>query len=179
MFELAWPWMLVCLPLPWLVRRFFDAAPPAEGGTLFAPFATGWRNQARDTAGRVHGAALWWWGGLLCWLLLIAAAARPQWLGEPMELPETGRNLLLAVDVSGSMEQQDYRLGNRAMNRLDAVKAVAGRFIQRRQGDRLGLILFGTRAYVQTPLTFDRATVSDFLNDSVIGLAGRETAHQW
>jgi Ca-activated chloride channel family protein len=110
------------------------------------------------------------------WLLLVLAAARPQWLGEPLDLPVSGRDLLLAVDVSGSMEQQDYRLDGRPVTRLELVKNVAGRFLEQRQGDRLGLILFGSRAYVQTPLTYDRQTVRSFLDDSVIGLAGRETA---
>ena len=81
-----------------------------------------------------------------------------------------------STSASGSMEQADYALNGRPVNRLEMVKAVAGNFIERRRGDRLGLILFGTRAYVQTPLTHDRKTVQAFLNDSVIGLAGRETA---
>ncbi|MCB1800811.1 MAG: VWA domain-containing protein, partial [Gammaproteobacteria bacterium] len=112
----------------------------------------------------------------LAWLLLVLAAARPQWLGEPVQLPLAGRDLMLAVDVSGSMEQDDYRLQGRTVNRLQVVKAVAGRFIERRAGDRLGLILFGSRAYLQTPLTYDRATVQAMLSEAVIGLAGRETA---
>jgi len=112
----------------------------------------------------------------LAWALLVLAAARHQWLGEPVSLPVSGRDLMLAVDVSGSMQQEDYRLGNRPANRLDVVKAVAGRFIERREGDRLGLILFGSRAYLQPPLTYDRDTVRTMLDDSVIGLAGRETA---
>jgi Ca-activated chloride channel family protein len=107
---------------------------------------------------------------------LVLAAARPQWLGEPVQLPIAGRDLMLAVDVSGSMGQEDYRLNGRTANRLDVVKAVAGRFIERRAGDRLGLILFGTRAYLQTPLTYDRETVRAMLQEAVIGLAGRETA---
>jgi Ca-activated chloride channel family protein len=112
----------------------------------------------------------------LAWSLLVLAAARPQWLGDPVQLPIAGRDLMLAVDVSGSMEQEDYRLHGRPANRLDVVKAVAGRFIERRAGDRLGLVLFGTRAYLQTPLTYDRDTVGAMLNESVIGLAGRDTA---
>jgi Ca-activated chloride channel family protein len=109
-------------------------------------------------------------------LLLLLAAARPQWLGEPVTLPLSGRDLMLAVDVSGSMQQEDYRLSGRPVNRLDVVKAVAGRFVERRDADRLGLILFGSRAYLQTPLTYDRQTVRTMLQETVIGLAGRETA---
>jgi Ca-activated chloride channel family protein len=104
------------------------------------------------------------------------AASRPQWVGEISSLPITGRDLLLAVDVSGSMDTQDMVWENRAVNRLVVVKQVAGEFIQRRRGDRVGLILFGSRAYLQTPLTFDIETTATMLDEAEIGLAGRETA---
>jgi len=112
----------------------------------------------------------------LVWLLLVFAASRPQWIGEIESLPVTGRDLLLAVDISGSMDTQDMVLNNAAVNRLKVVKKVAGEFIQRRHGDRVGLILFGSRAYLQTPLTFDTETTATLLEESEIGLAGRETA---
>jgi len=113
---------------------------------------------------------------MLVWLLLVVAAARPQWIGEIESLPVTGRDLLLAVDISGSMDTQDMILNKTAVNRLKVVKKVAGEFIQRRHGDRVGLILFGSRAYLQTPLTFDTQTTATLLDESEIGLAGRETA---
>ena len=87
-----------------------------------------------------------------------------------------GRDLMLAVDLSDSMTEEDMVIGNRAVDRLTAVKAVAGDFIERRTGDRVGLILFGTQAYQQAPLTFDRATVRTLLFESAIGLAGKATA---
>jgi Ca-activated chloride channel family protein len=108
--------------------------------------------------------------------LLLAAAARPQWLGEPIEQTVSGRDLLMAVDLSGSMEIEDFVVGGRAVDRLTATKAVAGQFIERRTGDRIGLVLFGERAYLQAPLTFDRKTVRSLLDESVIGLAGDKTA---
>lgn len=174
MFHFEWPWMLLMLPLPWLVRRIFPSAPPSAGGTLFAPFAHALGKQGNARDHRVGHHSMLWWGSLFCWVLLVLAAARPQWLGEAVALPETGRNLLLAVDVSGSMEIADLDQGN--LTRLDVVKQVAGEFIQRREGDRIGLILFGSQAYLQAPLTFDRTTVSTLLNETVIGIAGRETA---
>ena len=88
----------------------------------------------------------------------------------------TGRDLLLSVDLSGSMEEQDFQLNGEWVDRLTALKSVATDFIERRVGDRVGLILFGREAYLQAPLTFDRATVSTLLDESVIGLAGKETA---
>jgi Ca-activated chloride channel family protein len=112
----------------------------------------------------------------MAWALLVLAAARPEWVGEPLSLPLAGRDLMLAVDVSGSMEQRDYELDGSLVSRLAVVKAVAARFVERRSQDRLGLILFGTGAYVQTPLTFDGPTVAAMLRESVVGLAGRETA---
>jgi Ca-activated chloride channel family protein len=174
MFHLAWPWLLLPLPLPWLVRWLLPATPNVGGGTLFVPFTPVLSRAGMEGLEPGRGRSLRWWGALLCWLLLVMAAARPQWLGEPVELPETGRNLLLAVDVSGSMESADLDTSN--ATRLDVVKQVAGEFIQRREGDRVGLILFGTQAYLQTPLTFDRTTVKTLLEEAVIGIAGRETA---
>ncbi len=88
----------------------------------------------------------------------------------------TGRDLLLSVDLSGSMEEQDFQLNGQWVDRLTALKSVATDFIERRVGDRVGLILFGREAYLQAPLTFDRKTVSTLLDESVIGLAGKETA---
>jgi Ca-activated chloride channel family protein len=113
---------------------------------------------------------------MIIWCLLVSSAARPQWVGDPIALPLTGRDILIAIDVSGSMETPDFNIKGQQVNRLDVVKTTAGEFIQRREGDNLGLILFGTQAYLQTPLTFDRATVKAMLDDATIGLAGKDTA---
>jgi Ca-activated chloride channel family protein len=174
MITFALPWVFAVVPLPWLVRRFVPAAPPGTGKALRLPFYRQLSALGSGGRGGVTGRRqlLAW----LAWVLLLLAAAQPQWLGEPVRLPMAGRDLMLAVDVSGSMEQDDYRLNGQPVNRLNMVKAVAGRFIERREGDRLGLILFGTRAYLQTPLTHDRATVRTMLEEAVIGLAGRDTA---
>lgn len=174
MFQIAWPWMMLVLPVPWLVMRLVPATKASAGGALFAPFASAMQSEDPDTATPIKRRSLTWWGAWLCWLLLVVAASRPQWLDEALELPESGRNLLLAVDVSGSMETAD--LGSDRRTRLDVVKQVAGEFIRGREGDRVGLILFGSQAYLQTPLTFDRETVSVLLNEAMIGIAGRETA---
>ncbi len=171
---LEWIWVLAALPLPLLARWLLSAERSRPGAALRLPFyreLEGLEVSAGGAAGRIRHLLGW-----LAWVLLVLAAARPQWLGEPVSLPVSGRDLMLAVDISGSMEQEDYRLGMRSVNRLDVVKEVAGRFIERRQGDRLGLILFGSRAYVQTPLTYDRITVEALLRESVIGLAGKQTA---
>ena len=173
MVELAWPWMLFALALPrfgaWLLPR----ARTAITAALRMPQA-GFRLPAATHASPVSA----WRRGLamLAWCLLVVAAARPQWLGEPEDIPRSGRDLLLAVDTSGSMSIQDMQIGNQAADRFSTVQAIASDFIERRVGDRVGLILFGSRAYLLTPLTFDLKTVAKQLDESEIGLAGRETA---
>ncbi|MFM8332416.1 MAG: vWA domain-containing protein [Candidatus Methylumidiphilus sp.] len=175
MIEFAWPWAFAALPLPWLVWRFWPANVAVRQAALRMPFLA--ELEDLPTAARpasAQPAALWL--ATLAWVLLAAAAARPQWLGEPIELAMSGRNLMLAVDLSGSMDIRDFKLNGREVDRLTAVKSVAGQFIERRTGDRIGLILFGDRAYLQAPLTFDRKTVHTLLEESAIGLAGEKTA---
>jgi Ca-activated chloride channel family protein len=169
---LAWVWILALLPLPWLVRSWMSAAPRAGLQALKVPW---FAMMASSQAGWMKKPVLAVLAGL-AWALLLLAAARPQWVGEIETLPITGRDLLLAVDISGSMDTQDMILDRKAVNRLAVVKKVAGEFIQRRKGDRVGLVLFGSRAYLQTPLTFDTETTAILLDESEIGLAGRETA---
>ena len=108
----------------------------------------------------------------LCWLCTLLALSRPQWVGDPVPLPTSGRDLLLAVDISPSMRQRDMRIGGQIVNRLVAVKSVVGEFVAQREGDRLGLILFGEQAYLQTPLTFDRKTLQTLLYEAQLGFAG-------
>ena len=115
-------------------------------------------------------------GLFLAWVLIVVAIARPQWVGEPIELPNTGRDLMLSLDLSGSMQIRDMQVGNRIISRVEAVKAIASDFTERRVGDRVGLILFGSKAYVQAPLTFDTTTVTQFIREAQLGFAGEDTA---
>ncbi|HEY8011823.1 MAG TPA: VWA domain-containing protein [Rudaea sp.] len=173
MLEWAWPWLFVALPLPWLVAHVLKPAATQAGAALRLPIAL----SGFDTAPGGNPMAGWKRIlALLAWALLVTAAARPQWIGDAVQLPRSGRDLLLAVDASGSMETPDMQIGGQAVSRYGAVKAIAGDFIQRRAGDRIGLIVFGSQAYLLTPLTFDRDTVLKQLNESVVGLPGRETA---
>jgi Ca-activated chloride channel family protein len=169
MMRFAWPWMLAALPLPWLVYRLRRAI-DSRGAAMFLPWVAALDPQR--VGARPAGARGRWWFAAI-WLLLLAAAARPQWLGEPLPVPTSGRRILLAVDVSGSMATRD--MADDA-SRLQVVQAVAGQFIDGRQGDQVGLILFGTQPYVQAPLTADLATVHRFLDEAVVGVAGTETA---
>jgi Ca-activated chloride channel family protein len=169
---LAWPWLLALAPLPLLVRWLLPEAPGHGLQALRVPWFGAVAGAGGPGPRRPWLAVL----ALLSWLLLITAAARPQYVGEVQDLPVTGRDLLLAVDISGSMDTQDMLWQNRQVNRLEVVKRVAGDFIARRRGDRVGLVLFGSQAYLQTPLTFDTETTAILLEESEIGLAGRETA---
>jgi len=169
---LLWPWLLLLLPLPWLVRKFISAAAGASMQALKVP----WFSMLTATGSSWMKQPVLALAASLVWVFLLLAAVRPQWVGEIETMPISGRDLLLAVDISGSMDTQDMILNNQAVNRLAVVKKVAGEFIQRRRGDRVGLVLFGSRAYLQTPLTFDTQTTAILLDESEIGLAGRETA---
>jgi Ca-activated chloride channel family protein len=177
MIEWIWPWMLALAPLPWLVQRLVPAANSQEPA-LRAPFFEEWQQLSADGETRrgvgrrrLPAAALW-----LIWLLLLLAAARPTWVGDAIELPNSGRDLMLAVDISGSMQIEDMQQAQTLVPRIAAVKKVGSDFIARRSGDRLGLILFGTNAYVQSPLSFDTRTVERFLLEAQIGFAGQDTA---
>ncbi len=174
MLTLLWPWMLLLIPLPWLYRR--QRRPAASQSA--ALIASAYSDISGDDARHAGGAGHWVTLSLLIlmWLSAVLAASRPQWTGEPITLPASGRDLLLAVDISPSMEVADMRVGNDLVDRLSVVKNVVGDFVQRRTGDRLGLILFGSSAYLQTPLTFDRRTLNTLLQEALIGFAGDGTA---
>jgi Ca-activated chloride channel family protein len=175
MIHFEWGWLFLALPLPLLIRWLLPAQLPTQQAGLKVPFLDDFDSATQTTTAPLNSRHNLWLAGL-AWLLLVTAAARPQWLGEPLEQAVSGRDLMLAVDLSRSMEAQDFFIQKQAVDRLTAAKSVANDFINRRAGDRLGLILFGTQAYLQTPLTFDRKTVITLLNESVIGLAGDNTA---
>jgi len=169
MLELTWPWALLALPLPIFVHWLLARA-PRQDAALYVPFFHTLTQLAGTGEKLAPGRILKLLLCVLIWLLLVLAAARPQWLGEPVQLPSTGRDLMLAVDISGSMEAQDMATGNRAASRIEVVKAVVGDFVERRKGDRLGLILFAAHAYIQAPLTFDREVVGQLLEEADIGI---------
>lgn len=174
MLQLAWPWIAATLFAPMAVAWLMPPAPLRGDAALRIPFyrlASSWPSGGAAAGLRSTSVV-----ALLAWACLVAAACRPQWVDDPIALPVTGRDLLLAVDISGSMKTADLRRGSYRLSRLQVVKEIAGDFVERRDGDRVGLILFGSRAYLQTPLTFDRHTVRTLLDEALIGLAGEQTA---
>ncbi len=169
MFHFAWPWMVLLAPLPWVLRRVLPATEP-RGAALFVPMAAdvSAAGAGAPRTSRADGALF-----SAAWLLLILAAMRPQWLGAPVPVHTEGRQIILAIDCSGSMATEDMGGGQ---SRLQVVQQVAGRFVSGRHGDQVGLILFGTRPYLQAPLTSDLGTVHRFLDEAVVGVAGPQTA---
>ncbi|ALO34479.1 IMP dehydrogenase [Colwellia sp. MT41] len=173
MISFAWPWLFALLPLP-LVIYFLPAKKNGKQEsalimpTLINVSSNTVRVQQKSNTPLIVLS--------LCWLLLVMAISRPQWLGEAIDIPSEGREMMIAVDLSGSMEIEDMRLNGRNVNRLQMLKVVLGDFIERRVSDRLGLILFADDAYMQTPMTFDRKTVKQMLDESELNLVGRKTA---
>lgn len=174
MITLQYPWLLCLLPLPVLVYWLTPAA-NKSGQAIRIPFFT----RITTSMSTRQSALRWQRKGLLLslvWIGLVLASTNPLWLDEPIQIDQSGRDLMLAIDLSQSMELPDMQLNGRPVNRLIALKKVASDFIQQRRGDRLGIVLFGSKAYLQTPLTFDWQTVQYMLDDASIGLAGPRTA---
>ncbi|MEH8020983.1 VWA domain-containing protein [Rheinheimera metallidurans] len=171
MLEFGYPWLALLVFLPLLLRIKRSAQTEAA---ITLPALAKLTDASSQTSR--HWLSLNSVLALLIWLLLVTAATQPRWLGEPITMPQQGRDLMLALDLSGSMEIADMLYNGQSMNRLDAVKQVVSDFLKRRQGDRIGLILFADAAYQQTPLTFDLVTVQKMLDDSVLRLVGTRTA---
>lgn len=173
MFELSWPWVLLILPVPILI---YLLVPPKKQQVTFAlkvPFYQYLEPLSlHGPASRKVNMGLCW----LMWFFLIVGLSGPQWVGEPRAVQHEGRNIMLALDLSGSMQQTDMQINNRPVTRLTVVKSAAENFVQQRKGDKLGLVLFGSNAYLQTPLTFDRTTILHMLKDATVGLAGQTTS---
>jgi len=176
MIEFGLPWVFLLLPLPALVWWLLPPA-PERGGGMRIPFY----GQLQGLAGPTAGAGSWkstlvLSAKALAWALLVAAAAQPRWMGAAQTVSTEGRDLMLALDLSGSMATEDFTVRGRPIDRFSVVRAVARQFTLDREGDRVGLVLFGTRAFLQAPVTPDLETVAKLLEESEVGLAGEETA---
>lgn len=178
--SLAFPWALLLLPAPWLVWTF---APPHRDRTraIRIPFF----RQVTEAAGLEPKAGalvlqrnrIQMIAAILCWVLLVLGLARPELLGQQVTVEKAARDMVLAVDISGSMDARDMDGTDGApTQRLQVVKDVVGDFIEARDGDRIALIVFGTRAFVQTPFTEDLASVRELLDTTTVGMAGPDTA---
>ncbi|BFM47905.1 VWA domain-containing protein [Marinomonas sp. THO17] len=173
MLEFIWPWVFVLLPLPWLVSKL----PRAQ--TIYA--AIWWahsreliENQSKSRiSSHTKLAKLMLW---LAWVTLVLGMSRPTWLGDPTQVTPSGRDLLIALDLSGSMKITDMTLENQVADRLQVAKSVLSDFINQRRGDRIGIIVFGSKAFLQAPLSFDTKTINQLVQETQIGFAGQRTA---
>lgn len=177
MTSFVFPLAFLLLPLPFIMQAVLPCVNQENEDALKVPFFDDIRvlshSGTRSVFQKFHVRRLL---GFLIWGLLVTAAAGPRWVGEAVKMPAQGRNLMLVLDISGSMEEADFSVQNRAVRRWDVVRAVADAFIQKRKGDRVGVVLFGERAYLYTPLTYDVKTVSDLLKEADVGMAGTQTA---
>lgn len=173
MVSFLWPWILALLPVPWLLNRW-NPKLTAEDGVEVPPLLARTLASEHATTKPNTGISRFLW--LLIWSSLVIACAQPQWVSGEQLQNASGRNLMLVMDLSGSMERKDFVLNGKTHNRLQAVKTIAGDFIVQRQGDRLGLVLFGDEAFVASPLSFDLTATRHALEESDIGMAGRTTA---
>lgn len=169
MIEFSYPWLFIALLLPLLLTSKHSSG----GAISFPTLAAVARDATAAQPSRLRKNSWWLWS---FWCFVIIAATGPKYMGEPQALPQQGRDLMMAIDLSGSMNNMDMEINQQQVNRIDAVKYVVTDFIARRQGDRLGLILFADAAYQQTPLTFDLKTVQTMLNEAELGLVGQRTA---
>ena len=175
MLHFEWWWIVTIWPLPLLLRWTLPSATQRQQAALLVPVF----EQLQSASSRKHGkrdSSLRFVLAMLMWCLLVVACMRPQWLGELADIPLTGRDLMLGLDISGSMREQDFEIRGRTVERMDAARVVASEFVAQREGDRVGLILFGDNAQVQTPLTYDLETVQHFITESMVGLIGQSTA---
>ena len=180
MISLAFPWALLALPLPWLVWKLL---PPhrEQVPALRFPFF----RRVTSAAGAEPGPGsvvlrrnrLQMATAMVLWCCCVLALARPERLGDPVEVSKSARDVVLALDISGSMDTVDFATADGTrIQRLAGVQQVVRDFVAQRQGDRIGLIVFGSQAFLQAPLTQDLATIVDLVEQTQVGMAGPHTA---
>lgn len=178
MFVFAYPWLLLILPLPWLLRWLLPAV-QSERVAVRVPFGERLKavlgsTETTTTGRRVSRPLV---VSLVVWTLLVGALARPQWIEPPITKEIPTRDLLLLVDLSGSMDQKDFaNAKNEKVDRLTAVQEVLGDFLMRRKGDRVGLVVFGDAPYLQAPFSTDLTLSKRLLDECQVGMAGPRTA---
>jgi Ca-activated chloride channel family protein len=180
MIEFAWPWAFAALPLPllawWLLPPYREQRASVQI-PFFARVAEATGQTPQKGAVVLRRLPLQMIMAAIIWVLIVAALAQPQRVGKPITRDISARDIMLAIDISGSMDQTDFETADKKMvRRLDGVKQVVDAFIARRKGDRIGLILFGTKAYIQCPFTQDLSTIRALLDQTKVGMAGQQTA---
>lgn len=167
------PIILLLLPLPLAAFRLLPARIAITGALRVPPAVAADVVPASST---VHRSRLQRLIPLLIWFALVPALADPGEMRTLQHQLASGRAIMLALDLSGSMEKEDFDLDGQRISRLDAVKRVSAHFVEGRTGDRVGVVVFGDRAYVATPLTNDTISVGRAVKEAVIGVSGKSTA---
>lgn len=180
MLTIAYPWLIGLIPLPLLLHWWLPSLERSRSAIRVPMF-----DVAVEALGQTPGQGAVvrnrsWMQTLafaICWIVLIAALARPQWLGEPIVRDVATRDLLLAVDLSGSMETEDFTdADGKRVDRLTATKQVLGDFLAQRKGDRVGMVVFGSGAFVQIPFTQDLDVCQELLAELYPRMAGPKTS---
>ena len=176
MYQFIWPIVFILLPLPLILRWVMPASGQKhpQTGALKVPFFNRLKKLQATTSNAARLANPLFW--TCAWICFVMAAARPVWIGEPIPLEQEARNIVLTLDVSGSMQEQDFSKDGRHVTRLQIVKQLAEDFFEHRQGDNLGLVIFGSEAYTYVPLSPDTQTLNSLLDEIDIGIAGQQTA---
>jgi len=178
MFHFNYPWIIALLPLPYIIKRFLPLKPKKENiPEVLFPSVSRLKEAFSKGFEKVSSRNLFFFTLLsFSWLFFILALMQPENVDQFRQVKNKGYDLMLAVDISASMQAVDFSTASKTISRLDATKEVVGNFVQGRQGDRVGLIIFGEKAYLHVPLTLDTASVSHLLNDTISGMAGNATS---
>jgi len=175
--KITLPWVLILIILPLISTLILPKFKANNGKALKVPFFHflmekfgnhSFQGSTKSLSKKTFA--------YLCWILLVIASSGPTLISKPIPIPTEGRSIMMAIDLSGSMREKDMVANGRTYSRFQVVKTIASQFINDRKGDRVGLILFGSKAYLRSPLTPDVNTVSQLLNNAVPGLAGEQTA---
>ncbi len=179
----AYPEAIWVILLPLVAYAVLPVASKMYGDALRVPFLKDIlkikENVRMRNRFRLQNRSISWFKMLLlmfAWMFMTAALCRPQWAGEPQRVKHEGRDILLVVDISNSMSERDFLYRNNYYSRIDAVKSVVSHFADERTDDRIGLVLFGTRAYMQVPLTYDKKSLKEVLQTATAGMAGNSTS---
>ena len=180
MLSFSAPFLLLALPLPWLIWRFL---PPHRETVqafripFFRQIAQATNQEPRPGSVVLSRSRLQMGTAIATWGLLIVALAGPERVGAPIEITKSARDMVLAIDISGSMNEVDFQSAEgERLQRLAAVQNVVSDFVAEREGDRVALIVFGSQAYLQAPLTEDLQTISTLIDQTAVGMAGPHTA---
>jgi len=174
MYELSQPWFLVLWFLPWLIYQFLKPVEVQYQFALRVPFFDQWLDSSAHQ--KSYQSIPWFWHLLGIWFFLVLALAGPRWIGAPLPLVYETHDVMLVLDISGSMALEDMPSSRGYQSRWQVVRKTALDFVQKRTDDKIGIILFGERSYLFAPLTLDKTTLAQRISDAEVGLAGQATA---